>query len=68
MYTACLLGTCIYHGGPPGVLESWGEGLFIYRELGSTNNYFRGAGEQALTFDLESTAKTRGPVSPEALT
>ena len=36
--------------GPPGVLGIWGEGLFIFRELGSTANYFRGAGEQAQTF------------------
>ena len=44
--------------GPPGVLGIWGEGLFIFRELGSTSNYFRGAGEQAHTFgDLGSTAK-----------
>ena len=44
--------------GPPGVLGIWGEGLFIFKELGSTANYFRGAGEQAHTFgDLGSTAK-----------
>ena len=44
--------------GPPGVLGIWGEGLFIFRELGSTANYFRGAGEQAHIFgDLGSTAK-----------
>ena len=44
--------------GLPGVLGIWGEGLFIFRELGSTTNYFRGAGEQAHTFgDLGSTAK-----------
>ena len=44
--------------GPPGVLGIWGEGLFIFRELGSTAYYFRGAGEQAYTFgDLGSTAK-----------
>ena len=45
-------------GAPPGVLGIWGEGLFIFRELGSTANYFRGAGEEAHTFgDLGSTAK-----------
>ena len=45
-------------GAPPGVLGIWGEGLFIFRELGSTANYFRGAAEQAYTFgDLGSTAK-----------
>ena len=45
-------------GAPPGVLGIWGEGLFIFRELGSTAYYFRGAGEQAHTFgDIGSTAK-----------
>ena len=29
--------------GPPGVLGIWGEWVFIFRELGSTGNYFRGA-------------------------
>ena len=44
--------------GPPGVLGIWGERLFIFRKLGSTANYFRGAGEQAHTFgDLGSTPK-----------
>ena len=44
--------------GPPGFLGIWGEGLFIFRELGSTASYFRGAGEQAHTFgDLGSTVK-----------
>ena len=44
--------------GPPGVFGIWGEGLFIFSELGSTANYLRGAGEQAHTFwDLGSTAK-----------
>ena len=33
--------------GPPGVLGILGEWLFIFRELGSTGNYFRGAREQA---------------------
>ena len=50
--------TYITCGAPPGVLGIWGEGLFIFRELGSTANYFRGAGEQAHIFgDLGSTAK-----------
>ena len=32
--------------------------LFIFRDLGSTGNYFRGAGEQAHSFgDLGSPAK-----------
>ena len=45
---------------PPGVSGSWGEGLFVLRELGSTGNYSRRAGERAHTFqlgDLRSTAK-----------
>ena len=46
--------------GPPGVLGIWGEGLFIFRELGSTGNYFQGFGEQAHSFgDLESPAKSK---------
>ena len=44
--------------GPPGVLGIWGEWLFIFRDLGSTGNYFRGAREQAHSFgDLGSPAK-----------
>ena len=44
--------------GPPGVLGIWGERLFIFRELGSTGNYFRGSGEQAHIFgDLGSPSK-----------
>ena len=44
--------------GPPGVLGIWGEWLFIFRELGSTGNYFRGAREQAHNFeDIGSLAK-----------
>ena len=36
----------------------WGEWLFIFRELGSTGNYFRGAREQAHNFgDIGSLAK-----------
>ena len=31
----------------PGVLGIRGEGLFIFRELGSTSKYFKGSGEQA---------------------
>ena len=45
-------------GGPPGVLGIWGEWLFIFRDLGSTGNYFRGSGEQAQSFgDLGSPVK-----------
>ena len=44
--------------GPPGVLGIWGEWLFIFRELGSTGNYFQGFGEQVHSFgDLGSPAK-----------
>ena len=39
-----------YSPPPPGVLGIWGERLFIFRELGSTGNYFRGAMEQANNF------------------
>ena len=31
----------------PGVLGIQGEGPFIFRELGSTSEYFKGSGEQA---------------------
>ena len=42
----------------PGVLGIWGEWLFIFRELGSTGNYFRGAREQVHNFgDIGSLAK-----------
>ena len=42
----------------PGILRIWREWLFIFRDLGSTGNYFRGAGEQAHSFrDLGSPAK-----------
>ena len=52
-----------FHGSfrlphPPWVLGIWGEWLFIFRELGSTDNYFRGSREQAKIFgDLGSPAK-----------
>ena len=42
----------------PRGLGIWGDWLFIFRDLGSTGNYFRGAGEQAHSFgDLGSPAK-----------
>ena len=42
----------------PGVLGRRGKGLFIFRKLGSTGNYFQGSGEQAHVFwDLGSPAK-----------
>ena len=44
--------------GAPGVLGIWGGWLFIFRELGSTGNYFYGLREQAHSFgDLGSPAK-----------
>ena len=44
--------------GPPGVLGILGKWPFIFRELGSTGNYLRGAREQAHNFwDLGSLAK-----------
>ena len=43
-YITCLAWALV---GRPGVLGIWGEWVFIFRELGSTGNYFRGTGEQA---------------------
>ena len=44
--------------GPPGFFGIWGEWLFLFKELGSTGNYFRGSGEKAYSFvDLGSPAK-----------
>ena len=46
--------------GAPGVLGIWEEWLFIFRELGSTGNYFRGAREQAHNFgDIKSLVKKK---------
>ena len=46
--------------GPPGALGIWGEWLFIFRELGSTGSYFRGAKEQAHNFgDLAKKQKKK---------
>ena len=60
-YGPCLQGFANIKGAegpPPGVLGIWGEWLFIFRELGSTGNYFRGAREQAHNFgDIGSLAK-----------
>ena len=54
---ACIY-ACAVLLGPPGVWGIWGEWLFIFRDLGSTGNYFRGSGEQAHSFgDLGSPAK-----------
>ena len=42
----------------PRGLGIWREWLFIFRELGSTSNYLRGAREQAHNFgDIGSLAK-----------
>ena len=44
--------------GPSGVFGIWGEWLFIFRELGSTGNYFQAFGEQVHSFgDLGIPAK-----------
>ena len=44
--------------GAPRGLGIWEEWLFIFRELGSTDNCFRGAREQAHNFgDIGSLAK-----------
>ena len=49
---------CASYMGPPGVLGIWGEWLFIFRDLGSTGDYLRGAREQAHNFgDIRSLAK-----------
>ena len=53
----CILLHLLASGGP-GVLGIWGEWLFIFRDLGSNGNYFRGGGEQAHSFgDLGSPTK-----------
>ena len=49
--------SCTIKKAPRG-FGSWEEGLFIFRKLGRTSYYFRGAGEQTHTFgDFGSTAK-----------
>ena len=58
LVTLLLKALIRFNWGPPGVLGIWGEWLFIFRELGSTGNYFRGSREQAHNFgDLGSPAK-----------
>ena len=53
-----LLFYTLYIPVPPGVLGIWGEWLFVFRELGSTGQYFKGAREQAHNLgDLGSLAK-----------
>ena len=52
--------TPIYASGSQGLFGIWGEWLFIFMELGSTGNYFSGAGEQAHSFgDLGGPAKSK---------
>ena len=52
--------------GPLRVFGVWGERLFIFRELGSTGNYFQGFREQAYSFgDLGSPAKKEKKISPK---
>ena len=51
-----------YTVGPPGVSGIWEEieWLFIFMDLRSTGNYFKGNGEQAHSFgDLGSPAKNK---------
>ena len=44
--------------GPTGGLGIWGEWLYIFRGLGNTGIYLRGAGEQAHSFgDFGSSVK-----------
>ena len=53
-----VMGKTFRHLGPPGFFGIWGKWLIIFRDLGSTDNYFRGAGEQSHSFgDLGSPAK-----------
>ena len=53
----CTIITNVDNENPRG-LGIWGERLFIFGELGSTGNYFRGAGEQAHNLgDLGSSAQ-----------
>ena len=42
----------ISHLWTPGVYGIWGETLFIFREQGSTGDYFSGAWEQAFTLGI----------------
>ena len=52
--------------GPPGVSGILGEWLFIFRELGSTGNYFKVAREHAYKFgDIGSLAKKQKKINKE---
>ena len=57
--SACYItGSELSLGPLQGFWGIWGEWPFIFRELGSTRNYLRGAREQAYNFeDLGSLAK-----------
>ena len=56
LFLAHLSGTVFLWMGTSHGFGGWGEWLFIFRELGSTSNYFQVAGEQALNFrELGST-------------
>ena len=50
VYNFVILFNSTTNGGSPGFFGIWGEGLFIFRELRSTGNYFRGAREQPHNF------------------
>ena len=39
--------------GPPWVLGIWGEWLFIFRELGSTGNYFSDLGSKLIVLGIK---------------
>ena len=47
-----VMSFCRHIIGPPYVLGIWREWLFIFRELGSTCNYFQGFGEQISVYLL----------------
>ena len=57
----CILNICSTQKmGPHGDLGTWREWLFIFRELGSTGNYFQELGEQVHNLrDLGSPAKKK---------
>ena len=45
-----VMSFCRHIIGPTMGFGIWGEWLFIFREQGSTGNYFQGFGEQAHSF------------------
>ena len=64
MYMGSLIvGSAYTRKGPQGFWGSGENGFFIFRELGSTGNYFRGAREQAHNFgDIGSLAKKQNKI------